>query len=405
MDALRRLAGRAGWSVTSQAVVSAGNFLFAVVTARETSARSFGEISLVFAVYLLCAGVTRGLLGEPLLVLGPADTARSVLGLSLTIGAAIGAAFAAVGLAVGGFIGPIVLAFAATLPFLLLEDALRHVHVARGRPRSAALLDLAWLAGQGVALVVVAVADLAIVWFVLGWGAAAAVAVVGELVRLRVLPSLRGAAQWWRSHGGHGWRFAAEFLAHSSGTHLALFGIAVVSTTVAVAAVRGVQVIMGPFHVLVMGAGLFAVPEGVRIVRESPQGIVRATAGLAAGLAALGVALGLIVWILPETIGEALLGDTWSDAQPVAMPVAIGMALNGAAFATGYGLRALNVPQRNLRARLLALVPFLGLTVVGAAWDDATGAAWGFAAGAAIALLLWWREFRAAVGEDLRSAL
>lgn len=397
MDALRRLAGRAGWSVTSQAVVSAGNFLFAVVTARETSAAGFGEISLVFAVYLLSVGVARGLLGEPLLVLGPAETARSVLGLSLTIGAAIGAAFAAVGLAVGGFVGPIVLAFAATLPFLLLEDALRHVHVARGRPRSAAMLDLAWLTGQGVAVVVMVVADLAIVWFVLGWGTAAAVAVAGELLRLRVIPSLRGAAQWWRSHGGHGWRFAAEFLAHSSGTHLALFGIAIVSTTVAVAAVRGVQVIMGPFHVLVMGAGLFAVPEGVRIVRDSPQRLVRATAGLAAGLAALGIALGVIVWILPETIGEALLGDTWSDAQPVAMPVAIGMALNGAAFATGYGLRALNVPQRNLRARLLALVPFLGLTVAGAAWDDATGAAWGFAAGAAIALLLWWREFRAAV--------
>jgi len=103
------------------------------------------------------------------------------------------------------------------------------------------------------------------------WGGSALVAAVFGSWQIRLVPRAAGVAGWLRN------------------------GLGVITGLAAVGAVRGAQLLLGPFQALRMGIGLMAVPEATRVLTRSRRRLntfcvllgSQATAGMAWGFALL----------------------------------------------------------------------------------------------------------------------
>jgi hypothetical protein len=77
------------------------------------------------------------------------------------------------------------------------------------------------------------------------WGGSGLVAAVFGSWQIRLVPRAAGVAGWLRN------------------------GLGVITGLAAVGAVRGAQLLLGPFQALRMGIGLMAVPEATRVLTRS----------------------------------------------------------------------------------------------------------------------------------------
>src|SRR5690349_4503630 len=76
-------AKRISWGVGDQALSSLTNFALLIVAAHELHRREFGALALAVAAYTVALGLTRAMVGEPLLVeysSTDADDTRAVSG-------------------------------------------------------------------------------------------------------------------------------------------------------------------------------------------------------------------------------------------------------------------------------------------------------------------------------------
>ena len=166
----------------------------------------------------------------------------------------------------------------------------------------------------------------------------------------------------------------------------------------AVGTVRGAELLLGPFLLVLSGVGLVAVPEAARVVRRSLRrlpafclllGVVQATAALVWGL--------LILLVMPHWVGHVLLGDVWDTTDDLILPETIAVMCASMSTGAAAGLRALGRARRSMRAQLLASGTYLGLGVTGAVLGGAAGSAWGVAVGTLVGALVWWWFLRDAM--------
>ncbi|MFG3262675.1 MULTISPECIES: MATE family efflux transporter [Streptomyces] len=404
-SARRALVGRLSWGLADQAASSMTNFAVGIYVARSLGVTAFGVFSLAWVTYGVVLSVSRGLATDPLVVRfsGVPDAswrgavARSS-GTALGVGVAIGVACLVAGLAVGGRVGPAFACLGVMLPGLLLQDAWRYSFFAAGTGRKAFVNDLVW----GVALVpalVVAARQGSVAAFVLAWGASATVAAGYGCLQSGIRPRMGGARGWLREQRDLSYRYLVENVGVSGASQLRAYGLGAIVGVGAVGAIRGAELLLGPFLAVLMGLSLVTVAEAARVLRRAPHRLARFCLVLGAGQAVAALLWGAALLLVPGRLGELVLGDVWDSASALIVPAALGVAGAGLGTGAAAGLRALGAARRSLRSQLFASACYVGGGLGGAAVAGTAGSAWGVAAATVCSSAVWWLHLRSALRE------
>ena len=407
---LPRQAGRRlGWGLADQAMSSVSNFAVGIYVARTLGAAQFGAFSLAYVTYSVALNASRGLATDPLMVrFSGTDlptwrrAVANCTGTAASVGLAAGACTLAAAAVLGGTARAAFMALGLTLPGLLLQDSWRYSFFALGRGRQAFLNDTVWTVMLLPALALLKVTGHAnVFWFVLMWGAAAAVAAAVGPLQARVIPRLSGARGWVSAHRDLGPRYLAENTSNSGAAQLRTYGVGLIVGLAAVGYVQAVQTLMGPFLVIFMGISLVAVPEAARVLRRSPRHLPLFCLLVGAGLALAALMWGIVLLVaLPRGLGDRLLGGIWRPTYPLVLPATfwvIGACVSAGATA---GLHALGAARRSMRAMVLTSAAFLVCGLVGAVAGGAVGAVRGAAVATCIGALLWWWQLHLALLES-----
>jgi hypothetical protein len=399
----RSSARRLGWGLADQAVSSITNFALGLVVARSLGAADFGAFSLAWVTYAVVLNLSRGIATDPLTVRysGPSDGRwRSAVARSSStatcVGLVTGGACLLIGWAIAGVVGSSFVALGLTLPGLLLQDSWRYAFFAAGLGRRAFFNDVVWALALIPTMLLAGSVGTAFA-FVLAWGAAALVAAVFGCWQTRLLPGVVGVAQWVLAHRDLGPRYVVENLSDSVSAQLRMYGLGLIAGLAAVGAVRGAQLLLGPFLALRMGIGLIAVPEAARVLRRSPGRLVTFCLLLGGSQAVAGMLWGFSLLLLPDSSGELMLGTLWPAAAALLVPTTLAMAAGSMFDGAFVGLRALGTARRSLRAQLTRAVALVALGIGGAFIGDAAGSLWGATLASLLGVAVVWRQLRLAV--------
>jgi O-antigen/teichoic acid export membrane protein len=403
-----QVVGRLGWGVADQAVSSLSNFALGLYVARTFGASGLGAFTLAYVTYSFALNATRGLATDPLLVRYSGAVRRpwrratsSASGVALLAGLAAGALCLAAGLLLPAPVGGAFLALAVGLPGLMLQDSWRFAFFAAGRARSAVVNDVVWSVLLLAALAVLnSVGQHSVERCLLAFGATASLAAVVGSVQAGVLPRPSAAFAWIREHRQLGWRYLTENVSFAGASWLRSFSVGAIAGLAVLGYVRGAEMLMGPFLVVLMGVSQVAVPEARKLFHTSPArlphfcfalGGVQATAALAWGIA--------LLVVLPLGGGQFLLDELWGPASPLLLGVTVNVMAGSFAASATACLRATGVAWRSLRAQLIASAAYLVGGVAGVVIAGALGTVWGVAAANVVAALVWWHHLRAALRE------
>jgi len=402
----RATAGRLSWGLADQAVSSLTNFTVGIVVARSLGTTAFGAFSLAWVTYTVVLNLSRGLATDPLVVRlsgAPAASWRMAVsrsgGTALLIGIVTGAVNLLAGVALGGAVGASFVALGLILPALLVQDSWRFAFFAAGQGRKAFTNDVVWAAALIPAIIFAAQYG-SVFGFVLAWGLAGAVAAGYGCLQTQLLPQLTGVRAWLRQHRDLGPRYMVENVSNSGAAQLRMYGLGAIAGLADIGAVRGAELLLGPFLAVLMGLYLVAVPEAARVLRRSPRRLPLFCLLLGGGQAASALAWGLVLFLLlPDAVGRLVLGSVWEPASALILPATL--SVMGAGFATGAaaGLRALGSARRSLRAQLLASAAYVTGGLAGAAVAGALGSSWGVALAMSFGAAVWWSQLRAGLRE------
>jgi O-antigen/teichoic acid export membrane protein len=406
MAGIRGIARRLSWGLGDQAVSSLSNFAVGVVVARELGVAAFGIFSLAWVTYGVVLNVSRGLATDPLVVRHSGvstedwrEATSRAAGTAIVVGVAFGVLSALAGLAMGGTIGGAFLALAVVTPGMLLQDAWRFAFFAAGQGHKAFVNDTVWAIAMIPLLALVAIHST--VWgFVLAWGGAALLAAGYGLLQSGVVPHFSGVRDWLRRHRDLGSRYMVENVSNSGASQLRMYGLGAIAGLADVGAVRGAELLLGPFLALLMGVSLFAVPEAARVLRRAPEKLVRFCLAIGGAQAVAATVWGLVLlFVVPDALGRLLLADVWAPATHLILPVSLSVTAAGVVAGAAAGLRALGAARRSLRVQLVASAGYLGFGLAGAALGGAVGMSWGSTIAMWLGAGLWWLQLRAALRE------
>ncbi len=397
MPNLRRVAGRAGWTVADQLLYALSNLVVSLVLARLLDAEGFGAYATVFMVFAITVAVGRSVAGQPLQIRHSADGPRAfrrawrdAAGASVLIGcvsSAICAGFAVLGPA---SLRPSMAAVAIAMPFLLLHDVGRMACFTRTDAKGAALGDIAWNGVLAVSLVALWLTGRASLFsLTLAWGLSSIAGVLVIRWRLGLSVSLPGALNWLREKSDL-WKYLlGEYIIGLGAAQVAILIAGALTTTQEVGSLRGAQVLLGPLTILSTSAFQFAIPELSKRTHLGPRQRARLASLVSVALSlTVPVYLAVLLW-LPDQYGEAIFSDTWYGARAVLAPMAVMTFI--ATLATGPGVTLYSLGQARITFWLhLAKTPLLlGGIVVGALNWGAVGAATALAVTEAVLLPAW----------------
>ncbi|MFJ4778352.1 hypothetical protein [Streptomyces sp. NPDC088762] len=379
-------------SVLDQAASSATNILVLVLAARLSSASGFADFSMVYVAFSVLLGLNMAYVGQSV-VLEKGDrlgtVCRSAAAFTAAASAVLGAVLALVGLALAGPAGRAFLALGLVLPLVLLQDGLRYCFSALRAPERALAADALRLVCV-VAALAVQPSGASAGRLVLAWGLSALPALGLGLWLLR--PYVRGARAELRPYlrRGHlGQRFVVEFAVGNGSSQLAVLGLGVFATPLAVGALRGATTLFGPLNVLFNSANAFGPPVLGRL--GGRRATVRATLLLGAVFAAVGAGWATVLSLLPGRLGRELLGDTWAAASALLPATGAQYAVMGLGTCALLTLRVL-APKSTLSLQVVFSLLSVALLLGGYAVFGVAGAAWGLAAGSAAKAAAGWRR-------------
>ncbi|WP_231104817.1 MATE family efflux transporter [Haloechinothrix halophila] len=411
-QALRAMAGRLSWGLADQAVSSMTNFAVSIVVARTLGAVEFGIFTLAWVTYGVVLNISRGLATDPLTVrfsgVPRADWRQAVprsCGTAIGVGATAGVLSIAAGTAIGGSLGSAFIALGLILPALLWQDSWRFAFFAAGEGRRAFTNDMVW-AGALIPALMLAASTGSVFGFLLAWGGAAAVAAMFGWAQTGLMPHAGGVGPWLRQQRDLGPRYLVENVSISGAVQVRMYGLGAIAGLADVGAVRGADLLLGPFIAVTMGLALVAVPEASRVLRSHPRRLRLFCLGLG-GLqvgGALMWGLGLLV-LLPNELGLGLLGEVWPAASVLLIPATLAVAGVGLSNGATAGLRALGAARRSLRCQLAAAAGLITGGLLGAAIADASGSAWGVAIAAWCAAIFWWTQLHAGLRDHSRRTM
>jgi O-antigen/teichoic acid export membrane protein len=412
--ALRQLFGkrvhRLGWGMLDQGVSSLTNFAVVLLAVRTVGTAQFGAFSLAYVTYGFVLSASRGLVTGPLQVRFSATdlptwrrAVAQCTGAAAVAGLVSGVAVLIVALALDGTAKAAFVALGLMLPGLLLQDSWRYAFFALGRGSQAFLNDTIWAIALIPALGLLRVTrHQEVFWFILAWGAAAAVAAAAGAWQAGVVPRLSRAWDWVWQHRDLGLRYLVESMSINGASQLRTYAVGIIVGLTAIGYLTAANTLMGPFMVIYLGMTLVTVPEAVRAMRRSLWHLRLFCLLAGAGLAVMCLAWGVVLLVvLPRGFGEWLLGPIWRPAYPLVLPMTL--SIMGGCIDSGAtsGLHALGAARRSLRAGLIASAIYLSCAVAGTFVAGVTGTVWGLAFGTWVGALVWWGQLRAALWESL----
>jgi hypothetical protein len=401
------LVRRAGWGLADQALSSLTNFALVVVVAHQSSPATFGLFALIFATFSIAMGACRAVCCEPLAVRYSSASSSSwrsgasmATGGAIVMGGAIGVGCMVVGLLVGGQAQTLLLILGVALPGLLLQDAWRYAFFAAGDGRRAFFNDGVYaLLLLSATAILLAQGHLGVEGLLALWGSSATVAAIFGVWQARLAPSPTRFRAWWGGHSDLSVRYLAEFVGLTGEAQLMFYGIALVTSLGAVAAVRGGLLLLGPINILGFGALIAGVPEAVRLLAGGSRRLIILSAVVSAALATCALVWGAVIMLIPTHVGVSAIGPVWYTARPLVLPLALGLAALGVVMGAVISLRALAAARRSLRARLLVSPLILALCLIGAALYGAAGVAWALVIGNSFAAIVFWYHLVLATSE------
>ena len=398
---------RAGWTVIDQGLSALSNLLLSALVARSVTADEFGAFAVAFLVYGLVLGLSRALIGQPLLISSASadrDELRSsaghALGAAVVVGGIAAVLTAGAGAVIGGQVGAAMSVLALWFPALIVQDVCRLAFFTEGRPVRAAAIDFVWalLVFGGFAAALAAGVATGVVVPLMLWGAGAAVAAVHGMTLLGVGPTIRGSALWMRVRRDLSRYLGLEYLLSMGTTQAGILTVGFVASQTGVGAFRAVQLLLGPTNVIDTAAMVFATREVARRSTASTRQRALFAAGVSASVATVIAVYIALLLMMPDAWGERILGDTWSGAKTVLLPLCVAAlvaALSGGPAATLYGMGFVRVTfQINVFRAALTIVSF-GVAIP--MWG-ALGAAWALAITEIVVLPLWFLRLRGALG-------
>jgi O-antigen/teichoic acid export membrane protein len=384
--------------MADQGVSGLSNVVVSIFVARSLPDAGFGAFGVAAIVAMLTLGVSRALIGEPLLSRFSRVTAAArrrlvpdMLGAALVVSAAAALAVGVAGLALGGDAGAALVVLAFVLPLIVVQDTWRYAFIV-DRPAAALAVDLVWLGGVFVALPL-APSGAEAPWYVAAWGLTAGVgAVWGQMLGRRAVVHVPHPFRWLRDNGDMGVRFLGEFATGQAVGQSVLLGVGAIAGLAVLGAVRAAQTFFGPINTIHAGIFLALVPEGAR-ARDEPVRLRRLMLAASGLLAAVAVGWTVVGLALPASAGAELFGASWADASDLIGPM--GPAMIAGSLATGgfAGLRALGAARASLRARLETAPPQLVLPLGGTAVAASGGYVVGYGLAHAASAAIYWTEF------------
>lgn len=379
MSKVRAISGAA-----DQVFSSLSNGLIIYAVAVITAPENFGQIALLLTLLVAAVGLLRGALGTPMLLMGGrarADIRREgsfAVTSALLVSPIVGGLIWAV--AGSGIRLPAILIIIAT-PIVLVEDVLRYVAIAEGRPHIAALWDGVWFAGSAALLVAtwVHLPGITTAFLIGGWTALAFLALVGLLVGVRVGPRLRQYPGWISDGWQHRARYGTESGLEQTLVFAVLLFAAVVLSPEVSAALRGASALLAPVSIAAAAIPLVVIPESRRRDMPPPQ-VWRSLARIALVYSSVAVLAGVALFFMPLTVGELALGSTFEAAQAIVPIIAFEYAIGAWVFAVIYFLRTFNRSADVLKLKVNWVLVTLVTVVVGAVlFRTAAGVAAGIA--------------------------
>jgi hypothetical protein len=388
--------------LADQGASSLSNVVVTILVANGSGRNTFGAFSLAMVAYILIAGGIRSVAGEPLLSLyadrGPRARRRIVAeihGTALFLAMLGSLALVAASVVGRGESGAALLALAAVLPFLIVQDTWRYLFII-DRPGSALTIDMVWLVGVLLALPLVAVGA-PVGHYVLAWGISGALGAAVGVYLGWGWPGWPHPWRWLVKHREVCGRYFTEFVVAQGVSQSAFAALAVIAGAASLGAARAAWVIFGPLAVIHAGLYLVLVPEGARLRGDVPA--MRRKFLLASAVSmTLSTAWLAVVLLTPSRWGETLFSDTWSRAESLLLPMGLAVIAGGALSGGVLGLRALADARRSLRARLWSTPVLVVAPITGAVLGDATGFVLGMGVANAASAVVWWTMFELASG-------
>lgn len=384
---------RVGLSAADQAMSTVSNVIFVAFAAHALPARAFGALSLGYVLLASAQLIARAAIGEVLLVKAESAGARDAVAAALTLGFGIALGLLAVAGTIGGVLAESAWALCPFLPLLFLQDTLRYLALAEGRPGRALESDTLWVAGQiGLSAAVLATGTTSMAWIAFTWTMSGTIATA--VVYLRRPVRLRfGAAAWFRAQRGIAPYYIAEAVAVNGSAQLFTVGVALIAGLEATGALRAATVLFGPMNTLVMAAGVALVPELVRRRHRGERGLrpaVLITAALVTVTAGWGAAL-----LLGRGALAAVFGDTWGLAATVAPYFFLRLLFGSASTGPLLWLRATGAGNATTSSRVATSAITVVAGVAGTLLWGVRGAAAGLVLAQAFnAVALWRRALR-----------
>ena len=403
-----RVGSRLSWGVADQGASSLTNFLLNIFVARALGAEQYGAFTLAYVTYGVAINASRGLSIEPLLIRFSATkmttwrrATSGSTGTALLVGLVTGICALAAGIIMSGTTGLAFLGLGLMLPGLMLQDSWRYAFFTVAKGYHAFINDMLWAAVEIPALLVLkATGHANVFWFVIAWGAGAAVGSVFGAFQAGVAPSLSRALQWLRTHRDLGPRFFMENVGGNGADTLRSYTVSSLLGLESVGYMQAANVLMGPFKILSFGVGLITIPEAAALMRRAPKKGVLYCVAVSIGQTGLAVLWTVALLIaLPLGLGHLVLGSLWWKAYPLVLPTALTIISGCVTSGSSTGLHALGAAKRSLRVALATAAISLSLALAGALLGSMLITLYLVAAANWIGTAMSWLQLRVAMHE------
>jgi len=396
-----------GAGIVDQVVIAAanaGNSLLALLLVSPNGRA--GVLALALVVGYVVVSLNRAFVGEVLLALAArfreesaartrlvSDglTAASIVGL---LAAALLTVVWGVGAVTGGKLAlPDLVWVAVVLPFVLLHDTARYSYLADRAPQKALVIDLTFVAAQGLAVLVVVLVGVTPARLVLCWGVGAVAGFGLFMTRTRQVPWRGNARRWFgETRFLSGW-FTATAVIGQLHVLAVNFLIGGALSRSAVSAFRFIQTtVLQPVQNLNQSLMSLLVPrvsERAGAAERDPAAAVALRREVLRGAAILGC-LAVLLVAVGGPISQLILPhiERYAEAAPLAWPMLIqgGIYMVQAPFTAA--MRGMHRASMQFLQYVLFSVASLTGLVLGANGWGLIGAGWGLATGSLIGLAI-----------------